>query len=197
MDALAGRQLDGIAELARLAVAAGIEVWLRGGWAMDFHLGEMTRPHVDVDWYCWRADADRLAGLMAGHGWRLDPRMPVDVQLDLVRADVEMSVAYLARDATGRVVVGAGPWAGTPLPDGMLAGPPGRIGPLTVPMISVAAQVEFKEMFPVWMPERPRRAKDAADLARLRAAGRHPESTDAPPPADPPPAQARWNPLPA
>ncbi|WP_263643351.1 hypothetical protein [Micromonospora aurantiaca (nom. illeg.)] len=42
-------------------------------------------------------------------------------------------------------------------------------------MISVAAQIEFKEMFPVWMPERQRRAKDAADLARLRAsAGGHP-----------------------
>ncbi|RLK13569.1 aminoglycoside-2''-adenylyltransferase [Micromonospora sp. M71_S20] len=173
MDDLAGRQLDGIAELAGLASAAGIEVWLRGGWATDFHLGEITRPHVDVDWYCWRADADRLTGLLRGHGWRPDPRMPVDVQLDLVREDVEMSVAYLARDATGQVVVGAGPWAGTALPDGMLAGPPGRIGALTVPVISVAAQIEFKEMFPVWMPDRPRRDKDAADLTRLRATTRH------------------------
>ncbi|SCG14385.1 2''-aminoglycoside nucleotidyltransferase [Micromonospora echinofusca] len=174
VDDLARRQLDGIAELAGLAAAAGIEVWLRGGWAMDFHLGEVTRAHVDVDWYCWRADADRLADLLRGRGWRPDPRMPVDVQLDLVRADVEMSVAYLARDATGRVVVGAGPWAGTALPDGMLTGPPGRIGSLAVPMISVAAQIEFKEMFPVWMPDRPRRGKDAADLTRLRATDRHP-----------------------
>ncbi|MGK5521588.1 nucleotidyltransferase domain-containing protein [Micromonospora sp. URMC 107] len=171
MDGLAGRQLDGIAELAGLASAAGIEVWLRGGWAMDFHLGEVTRPHVDVDWYCWRADADRLACLLRGRGWRPDPRMPVDVQLDLIRDDVEMSLAYLARDAMGQVVVGAGPWTGTALPDGMLSGPPGRIGPLTVPMISVAAQIEFKEMFPVWIPGRPRRAKDAADLTRLRATG--------------------------
>ncbi|WP_433387433.1 nucleotidyltransferase domain-containing protein [Micromonospora sp. KLBMP9576] len=171
MDGLASRQLDSIAELARLASAAGIEVWLRGGWAMDFHLGEVTRPHVDVDWYCWRADAGRLGGLLRAHGWRPDPAMPVDVQLDLVRADVEMSVAYLARDGAGRVVVGAGDWAGTALPGGMLGGPPGRIGPLTVPMISVAAQIEFKKMFPVWMPDRPRRAKDAADLARLRPTG--------------------------
>ncbi|MEH1100228.1 nucleotidyltransferase domain-containing protein [Micromonospora sp. CPCC 205561] len=182
MDDLAGRQLNGIAELAGLASAAGIEVWLRGGWAMDFHLGGVTRAHVDVDWYCWRADADRLAGLLHGRGWRPDPRIPVDVQLDLVRDDVELSVAYLARDAAGRVVVGAGPWTGTALPEGMLAGPPGRIGPLTVPTISVAAQIEFKEMFPVWMPDRPRRSKDAADLARLRAAvAGHPRSVAAPP----------------
>ncbi|MGW4499409.1 nucleotidyltransferase domain-containing protein [Micromonospora sp. NPDC004336] len=168
MDDLARRQLDSIAELTEAASAAGVEVWLRGGWAMDFLLGEVTRPHVDVDWYCWAADARRLAELLHARGWRPDPTMPVDLQLDLLRDGVEVSVAYLARDPAGRVVVGAGPWAGTALPDGMLAGPPGRIGPLTVPVISVAAQIEFKEMFPVWMPDRPRRAKDTADLARLR-----------------------------
>ncbi|SCG73423.1 nucleotidyltransferase domain-containing protein [Micromonospora humi] len=169
MDEVTGRQLDAIREVVDLAGAAGIEVWLRGGWAMDFHLGAVSRPHVDVDWYCWRHDADGLATLLRGWGWRPDPRMPAAKQLDLIHDDVELSFAYLARDPAGRVVVGAGPWAGTALPDGMLAAPPGRIGSLVAPVISVTAQIEFKEMFPVWMPERPRRAKDAADVARLRA----------------------------
>ncbi|MGR6321888.1 aminoglycoside adenylyltransferase [Micromonospora soli] len=168
MDGLAARQLEAIREVGELAGSAGIPVWLRGGWAMDFHLGEVTRPHVDVDWYCWRRDGGPLAARLGGQGWRPDPRMPVERQLDLLRDDVELSFAYLDRDAEGRVVVGAGAWAGTPLPDGMLAGPPGRLGPLTAPVISVAAQIEFKEMYPVWMPERPRRPKDATDLARLR-----------------------------
>ncbi|WP_018784793.1 hypothetical protein [Micromonospora sp. CNB394] len=128
------------------------------------HLGDVTRPHVDVDWYCWRDDAATLAERLGTLGWRPDPRMPATLQLDLLRDDVELSFAYLGRDADGRVVVGAGPWAGTLLPDGMLAGPPGRIGALTAPVISVAAQIELKEMFPVWMPDRPRRAKDAAEL---------------------------------
>ncbi|MFG3696741.1 nucleotidyltransferase domain-containing protein [Micromonospora sp. NPDC047620] len=104
MDGLTGRQLDGIAELAGLASTAGVEVWLRGGWAMDFHLGEVTRPHVDVDWYCWRADAERLAGLLRAHGWRPDPRMPVHLQLDLVRDDVEV------RSRTWRGTRPAGWW---------------------------------------------------------------------------------------
>ncbi|MEU5723981.1 nucleotidyltransferase domain-containing protein [Micromonospora sp. NPDC047738] len=168
-DGLAGRQLDAIREVTALAGRAGIAVWLRGGWAMDFHLGVVTRPHVDVDWYCWRHDADALSALLAGAGWRPDPRMPATTQLDVGRDDVELSFAYLDRDAEGQVVVGAGPWAGTPLPEGMLDARPGRIGPLAAPIISAAAQIEFKEMFPVWMPARPRRAKDAADLARLRS----------------------------
>ncbi|WP_089155376.1 nucleotidyltransferase domain-containing protein [Micromonospora sp. NBS 11-29] len=172
MDGLEERQLDAIREVVELAGTTGVAVWLRGGWAMDFHLGTVSRPHVDVDWYCWRRDADRLAAGLGGRGWRPDPRMPVATQLDLLRDDVELSFAYLDRDAAGRVVVGAGPWAGTPLPAGMLDAPAGRLNSLTVPVISVTAQIEFKEMFPVWMPERPRRAKDAADLARLRASAR-------------------------
>ncbi|NES15847.1 MULTISPECIES: nucleotidyltransferase domain-containing protein [unclassified Micromonospora] len=169
MDGLTVRQLDAIGEVRELAERAGIAVWLRGGWAMDFHLGEVTRPHLDVDWYCWRRDASALATLLGGHGWRPDPRMPVERQLDLLRADVELSFAYLDRDTQGRVVVGAGAWAGTPLPEGMLDGPAGRIGRLSVAVIGVTAQIEFKEMYPVWMPDRPRRPKDAEDLARLRA----------------------------
>ncbi|MFC0005912.1 nucleotidyltransferase domain-containing protein [Micromonospora siamensis] len=170
-DGLTGRQLAAIGEVLGRTAAAGIPVWLRGGWAMDFHLGEVTRPHVDVDWYCWRDDAERLAARLGDAGWRPDPATPVDRQLELRREDVELSFAYLARNATGRLVVGGGPWAGTPLPAGMLAAPPGRIGALAAPVIAPAAQIEFKEMYPVWMPDRPRRPKDAADLARLRAAG--------------------------
>ncbi|WCN80624.1 nucleotidyltransferase domain-containing protein [Micromonospora sp. LH3U1] len=169
MDDLAHRQFASIAEVVAVTGTADIPVWLRGGWAMDFHLGTVTRPHVDVDWYCWREDADRLAALLLARGWRPDPRMPVELQLDLFIADVEVSFAYLGRDDAGRPTVGAGSWAGTPLPAGMLDAPPGRIGSLSVPTISVAAQIEFKQMYPVWMPERPRRPKDADDLVRLGA----------------------------
>ncbi|MEH1168578.1 aminoglycoside adenylyltransferase [Micromonospora sp. CPCC 205539] len=170
MDDLAHRQLASIAEVLEVAGAAGVPVWLRGGWAMDFQLGAVTRPHLDVDWYCWRDDADRLAALLLARGWRVDPRMPMELQLDLFAGDVEVSFAYLGRDGAGRATVGAGSWAGTPLPAGMLDAPPGRIGSQTAPTISVAAQIEFKQMYPIWMPERPRRPKDADDLARLRAA---------------------------
>jgi hypothetical protein len=36
----AERQLNLIGETVDLAESAGVEVWLRGGWAMDFFLGE-------------------------------------------------------------------------------------------------------------------------------------------------------------
>ncbi|MEV4880291.1 hypothetical protein [Streptomyces cyaneofuscatus] len=52
----------------------------------------------------------------------------------------------------------------------MLDGPLGRIGTTACPVISPAAQIEIKRMTPVWIPGRPRRAKDAEDIRVLEAA---------------------------
>jgi hypothetical protein len=93
----------------------------------------------------------------------------VEQQLDVTRDGEELSFAWLARGEAGQVVVGGGPWAGEPYPPGMLEWPVGRIGLMSCPIISPAAQIEIKQMMPVWVPGRPRRAKDAADVARLRA----------------------------
>ncbi|GAP52560.1 aminoglycoside adenylyltransferase, partial [Streptomyces azureus] len=45
------RQLRLIGETVEFAKALGVEVWLRGGWAMDFFIGEPTRDHEDIDWF--------------------------------------------------------------------------------------------------------------------------------------------------
>jgi hypothetical protein len=167
---LRGRQLRVIEEIVGAAAPAGIEVWLRGGWAMDFYLGEVSRPHIDVDWFCWLADSQRLADALHKRGYADDPRVPPQLQLDLIKDGVEVSFAYLARNGEGHVVVGAGPWTGAHFPDRMLDGSTGQLAGITCPIISPAAQIELKEMYPVWMPGRPRRPKDADDIARLRDA---------------------------
>jgi hypothetical protein len=46
----------------------------------------------------------------------------------------------------------------------------GHIGAVACPIISPRAQIEIKRMMPAWVPGRPRRAKDARDIAVLRAA---------------------------
>jgi hypothetical protein len=56
----ATRQLRLIAEIVALSADTGIELWLRGGWALDFFLGEPTREHRDIDWFGWAADAPRV-----------------------------------------------------------------------------------------------------------------------------------------
>ncbi|MEU6668914.1 aminoglycoside adenylyltransferase [Streptomyces sp. NPDC046727] len=166
----ARRQLALIAESLGAARDNGIPLWLRGGWAMDFFLGEVTRDHGDIDWFAWAQDAAALAGVLTRLGHTPVPGPPAGLQLDFEKGGLESSFTLVDRDAEGRVTVAGGPWAGTPWPDGLLGAEPGRIGALEAPIVDPRVQIEIKRMMPVWDPSRPRRAKDAEDIARLEAA---------------------------
>ncbi|WP_405720204.1 hypothetical protein [Streptomyces sp. NBC_00046] len=52
----------------------------------------------------------------------------------------------------------------------MLDSEPGHIGGLQCAIVAPQAQIEIKRMTPLWDPSRPRRPKDAEDIARLEAA---------------------------
>ena len=168
---LPGRQLAAIAEVLAVARALNMSVWLRGGWAMDFYLGRITRAHTDIDWFAHHDDAPGLRAALLDRGYTVAPPPPDPAQqLDLSRDGVEHSFALLARDSTGRPVVAGGPWAGAPWPDRMLDGPSPTLAGIRCPIISPEAQIEIKRMMPVWVPSRPRRPKDAADIALLQSA---------------------------
>ncbi|WP_331766758.1 nucleotidyltransferase domain-containing protein [Embleya sp. NBC_00896] len=166
----ADRQLELIAEVLDMARELRIEIWLRGGWAMDFFLGRVSREHGDVDWFAWAEDAPTLAAAFTARDFVRLAKAPAAQQLDYSAGDVELSIAFLARDPDGHVLVAGGPWAGARWPTGMLDTPAGRLRDLTCPIISPEAQIEIKLLTPSWMPNRPRRAKDAEDIDRLRAA---------------------------
>ncbi|WP_328623489.1 nucleotidyltransferase domain-containing protein [Streptomyces sp. NBC_00354] len=122
----ADQQLRLIAEIVQVAGALEVEVWLRGGWAMDFFLGEVTRDHEDIDWFAWTDNAGALAEGLLLHGYQPIPGPPPDLQLDFAKDGLDNSFTFLDRDMAGRVVVAGGPWAGAPWPEGMLdAGPYG------------------------------------------------------------------------
>jgi aminoglycoside-2''-adenylyltransferase len=166
------RQLRVIGEVVEAAAAGGAEIWLRGGWAMDFYLGEITRPHRDIDFFAWASDIDRLLPGLRALDYRDDPDSPpADLQRDLLTPEgLDVSVTLLGRDTDGCPTVPAGPAAGERWPADMLDGSPGRLGGLTCRIVNPRAQIEIKQMMPVWVPGLPRRPKDAEDIARLRAA---------------------------
>ncbi|MFF5144757.1 nucleotidyltransferase domain-containing protein [Streptomyces sp. NPDC013157] len=164
------RQLRLIGETVEIASAVGAEVWLRGGWAVDFFIGEVTREHVDIDWFAWAQDASALTAGLLRSGFEPLSGPPADQQLDFRKQGVESSFALLAKDRVGRVVVAGGPWAGQVWPAGMLDASAGRIGTLRCRIISPRAQIEIKQMMPVWVPGRPRRMKDTEDISQLEAA---------------------------
>src|SRR6266849_3139604 len=74
-------QLRLIGELTTVMYAARIPHWLFGGWVVDFLMGEITRPHSDVDLIIWRRDAPAFRELLAGHGYTEGPS-PSGPELD-------------------------------------------------------------------------------------------------------------------
>ena len=51
-----------------------------GGWAIDLHLGRVTRPHGDVDVAVYRRDQAAVRAFLASQGW--DARKVVDGRLE-------------------------------------------------------------------------------------------------------------------
>src|SRR5207237_7001400 len=45
--------------------AAGIDVWVEGGWGVDALLGEQTRPHDDLDLGVRMEDVDRICRILS------------------------------------------------------------------------------------------------------------------------------------
>ncbi len=62
-----------LVELLRLFEAAGVEVWLDGGWGVDALLGEQPRPHKDVDVVVRVSDVPRLPEVLLSRGFSEQP----------------------------------------------------------------------------------------------------------------------------
>jgi hypothetical protein len=162
------RQLGLIEEFASLAKGAGVDCWLRGGWALDFLLGRVTRPHEDIDLFIWASDASRLLAVLERYGYEEVGGPPAAQQRNLVKAGEELHVTLLERNAAG-VVTAGGRWADSPWPEGMLDGPVGQIGEVSCRVISAEAQVWAKEEVPKALAHE-QRDKDPGDLELLRRA---------------------------
>ena len=71
-------QLTALAELDRLLTEHRLPYWLFGGWAVDFHVGRVTREHADIDVAVWIDDRIRLAELLSDAGWTHQPEIGED-----------------------------------------------------------------------------------------------------------------------
>lgn len=99
------RQLAALAELGALLERGGHEHWLFGGWAVDFHVGAVTREHGDIDFAVWAGDAEALASLLREHGWRHAPKPDEDGGTVYEREGVRVELTFLVLDEAGRVLL--------------------------------------------------------------------------------------------
>ncbi len=155
--------LAALARLHELLDRNGIEYWLFGGWAVDFHAGAVTRPHDDLDLAVWLEDLDRIASLLAAEGWRHVPDEDEDGYTAYERGSLRVELAFLARDESGVVY--------TPLRAGRASWPVGAFGSDVAELHGVRARVVSLAALRADKAEAhddPRvAAKDRADLATL------------------------------
>jgi hypothetical protein len=82
-------QLGALSHLDELFDQHGIEYWLFGGWAVDFHAGKVTRPHDDLDLAVRSHDGERVRELLTAGGWSHTQEEGYSVyELDDVRLEV-------------------------------------------------------------------------------------------------------------
>jgi hypothetical protein len=100
----AAEQLAALARIHELLDGQGIEYWLFGGWAVDFHAGSVTQPHDDLDIAVWLKDHNRIAALLAAEGWRHAPEGHQDGYTRYERGALRLELAFLAASEEGMSV---------------------------------------------------------------------------------------------
>jgi hypothetical protein len=160
-------QLAALAELHETLGGQGIDYWLFGGWAVDFHTGAVSRAHDDVDLAVWADDRERVAAALADAGWRLAADESAHGYVVHARAAVTLEIAFLARGAGGEVY--------TPLTDGRAPWPVGAFGDDVRELRGVRARVIGRAALVAEKSEvrddPAVAAKDRADVATLGSPG--------------------------
>jgi hypothetical protein len=163
MDTATETQFSLIRELARLLGEAHIRFWLRGGWALDFHAGRLTRPHKDVDLVTWSRHRGRVRRLLEQHGYttvRFD-----EPQIFFEKLGQEVNFAMIRRGASGAIVTPKFEY--WPWPEGAFSGRPRTLHDVTCRVLTVDALLDEKEGYEEsrGVPLRP---KDEVSLRLLR-----------------------------
>jgi hypothetical protein len=157
-------QLTALARLHERLMTHGIEYWLFGGWAVDFHAGAVTRPHDDLDVAVWLEDHDRIAELLAADGWKHAPEEDEDGYTGYELGAVRLELAFLARAEDGSVY--------TPLRNGRAAWPDEAFEDDVAELLGVRARVIALGALEADKSETRDdplvAAKDRADLATLK-----------------------------
>ena len=100
-------QLKVLDEISKISETNGIEYWLRGGWAIDFLLGKVTRLHDDIDLITWIQYRAQLEEELIKAGYE---KVPVkeefrDRQSDFPKGIVDVTFVYIFRSDDGKLML--------------------------------------------------------------------------------------------
>jgi hypothetical protein len=124
-------QIEILGQLQALFSAHRVRWWLRGGWAIDFMLGRVTRSHADIDIVIWARHRERVKLALLEAGFTSSREWP-PTQSDYELHGEIVSLAYLDRTPDGRVIT-----AGIPVWEW----PRGALGRSPLTLEGIAARV--------------------------------------------------------
>lgn len=160
------RQIDLIRRLVHGMTGSGIRFWLSGGWAVDFHLGRLTRPHSDIDFVVDLDDKEALWDLLEREGAAHTGTDEAGGVETFVLDDLQVEVTYVLTGEKGRWFTPgyeAWPWPEGSLPDGNVT-----LAGISARAVSVAGLLDMKESWEENLGEKPR-PHDVADIEALRS----------------------------
>lgn len=160
-------QLKLVAEVTSLLTTAGISHWLFGGWAIDFLVGEVTRPHTDIEFAVWRSDFPAVRSLLERQGYIEQEVASPEEAANLHKNGELVRLIFIERNER-RELITPGRWSDWPWPDGSFGGARGRLGDIELPVVSIEGQLDTKENYHRHPAGEPLREKDRADLEHLR-----------------------------
>lgn len=86
--------LDGLKAIDDLTQALSTHAlphWLFGGWAIDFHLGMVTRPHDDIDIIVWASDTTKVMTVLQQSAFALHTITPEHISFEKYNERIDIS----------------------------------------------------------------------------------------------------------
>jgi hypothetical protein len=102
--------LEFLRELEDVLGRARIRFWLRGGWALDFLLGRITRAHADIDVVTWLRHKRRLREVLSSGRFQELPSPNPQTQAIFTKGGQELSILFVTRRGADVVVPGFESW---------------------------------------------------------------------------------------
>ncbi|MFD1412629.1 nucleotidyltransferase domain-containing protein [Oceanobacillus jeddahense] len=103
----AKNQLVILRELQALFEKHKLQMWVKGGWAIDFMLGKVTRPHEDIDLVTWIQYRECLEEELVKAGYKqLFVKEPFcNRQSDFQKDNVDLSIGYITYHSDGSLIM--------------------------------------------------------------------------------------------
>lgn len=104
---LVEKQLKILNEINIICLNLNFQLWLRGGWAIDFLLSKVTREHSDIDFVTFIQYREELERAMVNTGFK---KIQVSMlQTDFIKDEVDVSFVFVHISEEGKIIANGFP----------------------------------------------------------------------------------------